>query len=445
MLTYSEAKDLMSTARNPRAGKPLQNNTRLYERTYGYAVKLHATDVVTVLPGNRWEISTGGWDTPTTWKRIRAYAPNFRVLGGGANKSVYVRPNSKDPEPDYPSRTVPKFFNASDPGPEPVKDPEGCEVGSRVAQGGYERVTLTGYRNDLCVRPGEMYARASYDDTHPVRSRDVLLYIDQAFKFGDHTTAAMRRTVRVFDYREESYEPFARTNGVRTEQCPHCKAFDELHRKWDEAYRGAWSGRGGWRLYSRMIEEHGSIKGWKAAYKLDGQQVRAAQKTWREWAARNTIPFRDGLVFDAEGYVLKACADKILKARRAAERARKRINRVSGKLGLDPNVAEWLISFGLTPNKDGTVTLVKAVNDDYESDNGGLYELDSTVIAEDWDPYPKCGQGLHFGPSPQGAASYARAENPRFLKVRVPLDVIVPLDDKCKAPYCYVEGEIPSA
>lgn len=105
MMTYSEAQALMKSARDPSAGKPLGNNTRLYEREVFwnrkritvYAIRLHATDVVTVYP-NCWALATNGWTTPTTAQRLWKYAPlNYRTYGAW---EFTLHTTDDDPEPD---------------------------------------------------------------------------------------------------------------------------------------------------------------------------------------------------------------------------------------------------------------------------------------------------------------------------------------------------------
>lgn len=74
-MTHAEAASLFATARNPEAGKPLQNNTRLFKRGEDYAVRLHSTDVVTIHADGSYTLDTGGWRTVTTKDRINGYAP----------------------------------------------------------------------------------------------------------------------------------------------------------------------------------------------------------------------------------------------------------------------------------------------------------------------------------------------------------------------------------
>lgn len=76
MNTYNYLNDVMQTARREAAGKPLQNNTRLFRRGPDVlAVRLHATDVVTVWEDSRVALDSGGWQTMTTKDRMNGYAP----------------------------------------------------------------------------------------------------------------------------------------------------------------------------------------------------------------------------------------------------------------------------------------------------------------------------------------------------------------------------------
>lgn len=80
MLTYAEAKEMMSRARNDR--RKLENNTHLEsdapkDGNYrsDYVVRLHDTDVVTLHPNGSYTLNSGGWRTVTTKDRINRYAP----------------------------------------------------------------------------------------------------------------------------------------------------------------------------------------------------------------------------------------------------------------------------------------------------------------------------------------------------------------------------------
>lgn len=61
--------------------RKLANNTYAERRDGGaLAVRLHATDVVTLRPDGTVTLDTGGWFTPTTKDRMHTYAPSARVF-----------------------------------------------------------------------------------------------------------------------------------------------------------------------------------------------------------------------------------------------------------------------------------------------------------------------------------------------------------------------------
>ena len=74
-MTYSKAQELIGTARNQQAGKPLANNTRLVRDGDGLAIRLHDTNVVTFNPDGSVTLDSGGWRTVTTKARMNEYAP----------------------------------------------------------------------------------------------------------------------------------------------------------------------------------------------------------------------------------------------------------------------------------------------------------------------------------------------------------------------------------
>jgi len=73
-MNHQEASLLMDTARNRANGKPLENNTRLFDRGDHFAVRLHNTDVVRIYPDG-WSLHTGGYSTVTTKDRLNKYGP----------------------------------------------------------------------------------------------------------------------------------------------------------------------------------------------------------------------------------------------------------------------------------------------------------------------------------------------------------------------------------
>ena len=74
-MTYEKAKELFATARYPEKGKPVANNTRLFDRGTHFAVRLHETDVVDIYPDGTYRVRTGGWQTVTTKERINSFSP----------------------------------------------------------------------------------------------------------------------------------------------------------------------------------------------------------------------------------------------------------------------------------------------------------------------------------------------------------------------------------
>jgi hypothetical protein len=72
-MKYDQARELFATAKGD--SKPLQNNTRLFWRAEGFAIRLHSTDVVLIRPDNTYVLNSGGWQTNTTKDRINYYSP----------------------------------------------------------------------------------------------------------------------------------------------------------------------------------------------------------------------------------------------------------------------------------------------------------------------------------------------------------------------------------
>jgi hypothetical protein len=75
MITYEQAKRIVSSARNPEKGKPIGNNTRLIDYGDCVVVKYHATYIITIYPDGRYLLDNGGWYTVTTKARMNRYAP----------------------------------------------------------------------------------------------------------------------------------------------------------------------------------------------------------------------------------------------------------------------------------------------------------------------------------------------------------------------------------
>jgi hypothetical protein len=89
-MDYSQARNLLNTARNRANGKPIENNTRIFDRGDYLAIQLHRTDIIRFYPDGRITIHPGRWYSPTTKDRInrytdaRIYQRNFTwYLGDG--------------------------------------------------------------------------------------------------------------------------------------------------------------------------------------------------------------------------------------------------------------------------------------------------------------------------------------------------------------------------
>ena len=74
LLTYEECERLMETARSRDRGKPLANNTRLFDRGECFALQLHNTDIIRIFPDG-WVLSAGRWQTATTKQRLNDWGP----------------------------------------------------------------------------------------------------------------------------------------------------------------------------------------------------------------------------------------------------------------------------------------------------------------------------------------------------------------------------------
>ena len=76
LLTCDRCKKLMSTARNKDAGKPIGNNTRLYEENGDeYTVYLHGNLIMRITKRG-WTYYDGGYRSVTTKARLNEYGPN---------------------------------------------------------------------------------------------------------------------------------------------------------------------------------------------------------------------------------------------------------------------------------------------------------------------------------------------------------------------------------
>ena len=71
-MNYWEAQRLMATARWPHKGKPIGNNTRLYDNDGYYTIRLHNNVIMEIYP-DRFIPLDAGWQTLTTKARLNEH------------------------------------------------------------------------------------------------------------------------------------------------------------------------------------------------------------------------------------------------------------------------------------------------------------------------------------------------------------------------------------
>src|SRR3954471_5754607 len=312
MNDFKWAESTLATARRQQAGKPLQNNTRLFQRSEdSYAVRLHNTDVITFNSDGTYALRSGGYHTITTMDRIRNYAPVRQTLFSERGQ-WYVRlaPDADDPRPTRVERSIPKPFHATDPGPEPVKDPEGCVAGQRVTTEHVNEVVKI-FRKDMreddelveVVSQSESMSIGDlYDFVEVRRSWNSHVYIGEGAQYyqdeGWSELTGIRYSSRFTNDDGESVEYV---------QCSHCKDFDAVHERWryqmyGERYSRRFDQPGGYAIYAAMMQQYGTQEAWQQAYKADYHARRAYLKAEREWDQRNRVPFYEGIIVDSNGY-----------------------------------------------------------------------------------------------------------------------------------------------
>lgn len=282
--------------------------------------------------GDQWNVMAEARErverSPRKIELLRCYLSSYAL---DSTNGVRVRPYEGDPEPPWPSLEIPLYFTATDPGPEPVKDPKGCIVGSRIAASAMERTMISA--RDL--RPNESPAFSEHERSRiedaPTRARSVLAHIEAIMpRFDSSYVHVTRWVTTVTDYIEGSNTYWARQeSGVKTEQCPHCKAFDQVHGAWHVRMFGTGYGRGraqGWSQYQHFIEQFGDEQGWRDARREDYRRVRRGREAHAEWTERNHIPLdyvssTNGIPnYDGEGYPLRKDEHAYRRAQRATKR-----------------------------------------------------------------------------------------------------------------------------
>src|SRR3954467_6088190 len=317
-MTWLDAVDKIRSARNTAAGKPLQNNTRLYVRGEGdereFRVVLHGTEVVTIRSDDTYVLRSGGYQTPTTADRIHTYSPAKQFSERG-DWYVWMKPIDRDPRPDRVERAVPKPYEATDPGPEPIKSTEGCLAGQMVATEHVDELVDV-YRRDM--RDGdEVVEKVSdghnddYDRLKVKRTWTDHIYYSEGHEHGwDEGWANLpdNRHVHTSSFLNDDNER------VKKVQCPHCAEFDAIHEVWRQAMHGdrwhrRFDGANGYATYAAMMKRFGSTEAWQAAYIEDFRARRAYLKAEREWELRNRVLCYGGIVVDSEGYAPRVRED----------------------------------------------------------------------------------------------------------------------------------------
>lgn len=292
-------------------------------------------------PSSGWGNTTGDqWSVRSAANEVvsrsrRKIELKSQLLSNSAGGRIQVRPRANDPEPPaHFSTEIPVPYVATDPGPEPVKSPEGCIAGERYGVSVWNGKTLA-WTNDLREgdgRPVEL-AELPRERTQRTwsRERHVLAYIDAVLE-GRELLWVGTWVTEWTEYGEPSYMHPA-PEGARYEQCPHCKAFDAKHRAWTLRYHGESYGRNrgkGFKQYVAMLERFGSQEAWAKARNEDWHRVRNGRRVRKEWEDRNFIPFDavtaervNGISIpklDSNGHAARKDADAYFKAERERER-----------------------------------------------------------------------------------------------------------------------------
>lgn len=257
-MNYEEALALFESARYPDQGKPVAHKTRIHAPDsigvgMSLALRLHQTDVVTWYDDGSFEIRTRGWDTPTTWRRIYAFAPAqpkiaYRkvVPGSGPEWIAFKRPDPNDPEPDIYPDFVDEPYAASDPGPEPirVRGPE-CVAGKTI---------------------------------------DGITYFESLWERNRHSYST----------------PSA--SWPDTAVCPCC-----FSHEMQTAYPWRYSKRR-WDHYKSNVSKYGSYSAWVRAHENYRKNIRENRRAWYKWVRRNAYTILTelygGVLFDSDGYIL---------------------------------------------------------------------------------------------------------------------------------------------
>jgi hypothetical protein len=275
---------------------------------------LHGTEVVTIRSDDTYVLRSGGYQTPTTADRIHTYSPAKQFSERG-DWYVWMKPIDRDPRPDRVERAIPKPYEATDPGPEPIKSTEGCLAGQMVATEHVDELVEV-YRRDM--RDGdEIVEKVSdgFEDSYD-RLKVKRTWTDHIYYSEGHEHGWDEGWANLPDNRHVHTSSFLNDDGERVKkvQCPHCAEFDAIHEVWRQAMHGdrwhrRFDGANGYATYAVMMKRFGTTEAWQAAYIEDFRARRAYLKADREWELRNRVLFYDGIVVDSEGYAPRVRED----------------------------------------------------------------------------------------------------------------------------------------
>jgi hypothetical protein len=254
---------------------------------------------------------------------------------------VRCKPKDSDPELAHPYITVPRPFVAANPGPEPVKSNEGCIAG-KVEEYSYQVEASIFVDETLGAQP----------DAHLVdRQLRPTDYVTWHRIGANYKSLRARRAANGFIYwgtnrsgshwgqpQDEQWTEFESTHkgaDIHFKQCPHCEAFNDLHRGWSTRYHGGYRrDEPGYALYAKCMDEYGSMEAWREAYREDWRRVVAGRKYIKAWTARNFIPLSavsrdsDGIpILDENGHAMRKDSERYFKRQRELERAERRRQR----------------------------------------------------------------------------------------------------------------------
>lgn len=286
----------IASARSKANGKPLQNNTRLFANEDGsYRIRLHNTDIITINTDGTYTLAANGYTTVTTMDRLRTYAPVRSTLYSVSGEwFVLTEPNPKDPAPARVERTIPKPYMAFDPGPEPVKNDDGCQAGTMLGTDHIDEIVEV-WRNAV------LDTDEIVEDTYEVKGNYDRLKVKRTW------TSWVFYGADAYEYYSKEWREAENKENTKYEQCPHCKAFDAEHEAWRLRMHGERWGRrfdqaSGYAKHAEMMERFGSMEAWQEAYIADFRARREFLKEAKAWEERNRVPFFDGITVNGDGY-----------------------------------------------------------------------------------------------------------------------------------------------